>query len=80
MGVRNDSCDLTAAQRTYFSATQLTYQIQLVSFGQRLLYEGRLHQELSTMLLEYGSINSAHNWSRKALQVSVLLPLCQDTQ
>ncbi|KAK7508427.1 hypothetical protein BaRGS_00000666 [Batillaria attramentaria] len=68
MGVRNDSCDLSAAQRSYFSAAQLTYQIQLVSFGQRLLYEGRLHQELSTMLLEYGSINSAHGWSRKALQ------------
>lgn len=68
MGVRNDSCDLAAAQRTYFSAAQLTYQIQLVSFGQRLVYKGQLHQELSTMMLEYGSVNSAHGWSRKALQ------------
>ena len=69
MAIRNSMYELQAAQRSYFAASQLTYQIQMVSFGQRLLFEGRLHQELSTMLLEYGSVQSAIGWSRRALQV-----------
>ena len=69
MAVRNNVYNLQAAQRSYFSASQVAYQIQMMSFGQRLLFEGRLHQELSTMLLEYGSIHSAFGWSKRALQV-----------
>ncbi|XP_025109218.1 amyloid protein-binding protein 2-like isoform X2 [Pomacea canaliculata] len=68
MGLHNDMCELNEAQSSYFSATQLTYQIQLVSFGQRLVFEGRLHKEISAMLLENGSINSSLGWARQALQ------------
>ncbi|XP_076463205.1 uncharacterized protein LOC143295408 isoform X2 [Babylonia areolata] len=68
MGICNDSYDLKTAQQAYFSATQLAFQVDMVSFGQKLLVEGRLHQELSALMLEYGSIQSAHSWSKKALQ------------
>lgn len=75
MGLHNDMCELNEAQSSYFSATQLTYQIQLVSFGQRLVFEGRLHKEISAMLLENGSFNSSLGWARQALQVFMCLYL-----
>lgn len=67
MAVRNQACNFKGAQHSYFCAAQLTYQIQMVSFGRRVIFEGRLHQELSATMLEFGSIHSAHGWSRKSL-------------
>ncbi|KAL8607182.1 hypothetical protein ACOMHN_009576 [Nucella lapillus] len=68
MSVSNACGDLRAAQQAYFAATQMTYQVRMVSFGQSLMTEGPLHQQLSALMLEYGSIQSALSWARKALQ------------
>jgi hypothetical protein len=69
MVVRNEASDLMGVQRSYFAASQMTYQIQLLSFGKKMIFEGRLFQELSAMMLESGAIHSAFGWSRKALHV-----------
>ncbi|CAL1545014.1 unnamed protein product [Lymnaea stagnalis] len=83
MQTRNLSYQLDKAQNAYFDAVQMQYQIKLMSFGQPVLHEGSMHAETSQMLLEYGSIISAHGWARKALKevdpddpVSVVRVLC----
>ncbi|XP_070194684.1 amyloid protein-binding protein 2-like isoform X2 [Littorina saxatilis] len=68
MAVRNDTYELQAAQQSYFSAAQIAFQVQMMSFGQKVLNEGRMHQELGAMMLEYGSIHTSFSWCKQALQ------------
>ncbi|XP_059177600.1 uncharacterized protein LOC131956962 isoform X2 [Physella acuta] len=68
MHARNMAYRLDQAQDAYFDAVQLQFQINMTSFGQTIVHEGALHTETSHMLLEYGSIVSAHGWARRALK------------
>uniref|UniRef100_A0A2C9LM96 CARD domain-containing protein n=1 Tax=Biomphalaria glabrata TaxID=6526 RepID=A0A2C9LM96_BIOGL len=64
----NLSYQLDKAQGAYFDAVQMQYQIDMMSFSQKVIYEGSMHAETSHMLLEYGSIVSSLGWARKSLR------------
>ncbi|KAL3868968.1 hypothetical protein ACJMK2_041713 [Sinanodonta woodiana] len=69
MHLRNRNYDFVKANTAYRFACELKWQIQLMSFGQDILNEAYILTELSTTLLEMGSINPAFAWSQKAMKV-----------
>ena len=69
MRLRNLNYNFTGADQAFQCAVEMTWQINMMSFGQDLLNESEIHTELSHMLLELGSINPAFAWSQSALKV-----------
>ena len=69
MHLRNRNYRFTAANQAFQCAVEMTWQIKMMSFGQDLLDESEINNELSHMLLELGSINPAFSWSQNALKV-----------
>ncbi|XP_052776013.1 uncharacterized protein LOC128213938 isoform X2 [Mya arenaria] len=68
MHLRNRNYNFLSASQAHQYAVEMTWQIKLMSFGQDILNEGEIQNELSHMLLELGSINPAYSWSLTALK------------
>ena len=71
MHLRNQNYNFVGASQAYQCATEMTWQIKMMSFGQDILEEAELNNELSHMLLELGSINPSFSWTQSALKVSI---------
>ena len=69
MHLRNLNYNFAGADQAFQCAVEMTWQINMMSFGKDLLNESEIHTELSHMLLELGSINPAFAWSQSALKV-----------
>ena len=69
MHLRNKNYRFSEANQAFQCAVEMTWQIRMMSFGQDLLDETEINNELSHMLLELGSINPAFSWSQNALKV-----------
>ncbi|XP_052277538.1 uncharacterized protein LOC127876389 isoform X2 [Dreissena polymorpha] len=68
MHLRNRNYNFLSASQAYQYAVEMTWQIKMMSFGQNIINEGELQNELSHMLLELGSINPAYSWAQSALK------------
>ena len=75
MHLRNRNYNFVGANQAFQCAVEMTWQIKMMSFGQDLLDESEINNELSHMLLELGSINPAFSWSQNALKVSQFIIL-----
>jgi len=75
MRLRNRNYNFVSASQAYQCAVEMTWQIKMMSFGQDIVNEGEVQNELSHMLLELGSINPAYSWSLNALKVTVFVLL-----
>lgn len=73
MHLRNQNYNFISASQAYHCAVEMTWQIKMMSFGQDILNEGEICNELSHMLLELGSINPAFSWAQSALKVGHLI-------
>lgn len=72
MHFRNLNYDFNGVQLAYNLANEVMWKIEMMSFGQDLINKGEMYIELSNLMLEYGSANSAFGWIHKALKVSLL--------
>ncbi|KAK6179290.1 hypothetical protein SNE40_011684 [Patella caerulea] len=66
--VRNRNYNFQGAEQAYFWSVQMTWPIQLMSFGKDLIEEGGLLVQMSHYLLEQGSLTSGYGWAKRALQ------------
>lgn len=68
MHLHNCNYNFLLASQSFQWATEMTWQIKKMSFGQEIINNGEIHNELSHMLLELGSINPAYSWCQSALK------------
>lgn len=72
MRLRNMNYDFSGAYSAYMLATEMTWKIDMMSFGKDLVPKAELHTEVCQMMLEQGSINAAFGWAQQALKVGSL--------
>ncbi|XP_069127253.1 LOW QUALITY PROTEIN: amyloid protein-binding protein 2-like [Argopecten irradians] len=68
MRLRNMNYDFSGAYNAYMMATEMTWKINMMSFGQDLIPKAAIYNEICQMNLERGSINAAYSWAQRALK------------
>ena len=69
MHYRNLNYEFIKVHSAYYLATEMTWQIDLMSFGQDLIDKTEFNIEMSHLMLQLGSTNSSFGWVQKALRV-----------
>lgn len=72
MHFRNMNYDFKKVQNAYGLVNEMEWQISMMSFGQDIIDKTPFYVEMSTLMLEYGSANSAYGWAQKAIKASHL--------
>ena len=70
MHYRNMNYDFQGVFNAYNMAMDVGHKIDMMSFGQHILYKGELNTEACQMQLERGAFESAFQWAKSALRVS----------
>ena len=70
MSIRNKNMNFSDSHAVYNAALQVTYKIELMSFGKDILSKCKLHTELSILMREQGSIGPSYMWAQKSLKVT----------
>lgn len=68
MHFRNMNYDFKKVQNAYGLVSEMEWQISMMSFGQDIIDKTPFYVEMSTLMLEYGSANSAYGWAQKAIK------------